>query len=74
MKTDVHSLGRFSAMAEHFRKMSQNVSSSNIFVGQTKTQGGGRWSAMRNHLIDQADADAKRTTPFIHPKSIRFVG
>jgi|GEM_PF-5044626 len=30
------------------------------FAGQQKTENGGRWSAVRNHLIDQANANANK--------------
>jgi hypothetical protein len=60
---------RFEGMFKHASK----PSTANSFAGQTPTQGGGRWSAMRNHLIAKAD-EAANAKPFtVHPNNPRFV-
>ena len=46
---------------------------SDTFVGQQKTKNGGRWSAVRNHLIDSANAEAKREPFTVHPNNPRNV-
>jgi hypothetical protein len=63
---------RFEGMFKH--AASQKPSTANSFAGQTPTQGGGRWSAMRNHCIEKADEAAKATPFKIHPNSSRFLG
>ena len=60
---------RFSAMADHFKTAQEDKFS---FAGQTKTVGGGRFSAMRNHLIDSANAEAARTPVKVHPDNPRY--
>jgi|TARA_R110002095_G_scaffold58251_1_gene49973 hypothetical protein len=36
---------------------------SDTFAGQQKTENGGRWSAVRNHCIDQANEKANKPAP-----------
>ena len=72
MTTDVNTPSRFSALSAHYQAAQSKTSFT--FAGQEKTVDGGRWSAMRNHLIDSANAEAAKPKTTHHPRSIRFVG